>query len=669
MLGVASAVMAALGLCGWVFDVPALRSIFPGLGSMKPNTAAAILGVGGALWAQVTGHRRLALAGAMISLVIGASTLFEHLSGVDLGIDTLLVPAHLAGSKEAARLSLNASFSLLLGGLSVMILPQRHRAARALVQASGLIIGTVGFVGASSYLFSANSLRDVAGYGSMALHSATSFILLGSALLLLTAEHGVLRPLTQDTAAGAAARRLLPLLLITPTVLGWVRLFGQRQGLYGTEFGLSLMVTSCTLVLSALALWNAHLQGRDDRERMLVQRDERLVLELSELFRTATDRTDLLWQVATRMLERFGCTRAFFILADEVRQEATIVRDAHAPELRSIANTGSLANYPPAYVDAARRNQVFVTADLRADARFEQAYRPISMISRLAVPVARDGRWVGGLTISDSQPRPWSTREVALVREVAERTWLWLERLEALEALQHRERTLDETVKQRTSALKEREVLLQEIHHRVKNNLQIVSSLINMQARQVSDQQAQSALRECKARVEAIALIHEQLYQARDYARVPLSEYARSLANNVFAAGGAIHIKLELRLGDVSLAMDQAIPCGLILNELMTNAMKHAFPQGRAGTLTVELAQHDEQVRLVVSDDGVGLSGTEPMPTGSLGSQLIATLVRQLSGTLKTTSSPGATFEVTFPMAPTREAPASFQPSQPSGGS
>jgi two-component sensor histidine kinase len=202
-------------------------------------------------------------------------------------------------------------------------------------------------------------------------------------------------------------------------------------------------------------------------------------------------------------------------------------------------------------------------------------------------------------------------------------------------------------------ALKEREVLLQEVHHRVKNNLQVISSLINMQVRVLEDGASREALAQCQMRVEAIALIHEKLYQSKDFARVPFSEYAKSLAHNVFLAIGAsaATVALEFSTQDVALPVDKAIPCGLILNELITNSLKHAFRDGRSGTIRVSLARVEDRVELGVSDNGVGLPpGVDLQTSGSLGLQLIRMLSKQVGADLCVDGAHGMSVRLMIPM-------------------
>jgi two-component sensor histidine kinase len=185
----------------------------------------------------------------------------------------------------------------------------------------------------------------------------------------------------------------------------------------------------------------------------------------------------------------------------------------------------------------------------------------------------------------------------------------------------------------------------------VKNNLQVIASLISMQLRKLENAVARQALEECQMRVLAIALIHEKLYQSRDYGRVPFSDYIRSIAGNVFDAAGVSQggVALELHIEPVALPVDTAIPCGLIVNELITNAVKHAFPRERRGTVRVELSASGGRVRLSVGDDGVGLPADFDMAKSrTLGIQLISTLAQQLNATVEVERDRGSTFRVSF---------------------
>ena len=231
------------------------------------------------------------------------------------------------------------------------------------------------------------------------------------------------------------------------------------------------------------------------------------------------------------------------------------------------------------------------------------------------------------------------------------------EREELLAELRALNAELEQRVEARTAelvaALKEREVLLQEVHHRVKNNLQVISSLINMQVRSLPGGASRHALQECQTRVQAIALVHEKLYQSKDDARVPFADYARSLAAAVFAATGldGAKVSLAFNVADVPLAVDKAIPCGLILNELITNALKHAFPAGRAGTIRVEVVPvGGGGLQLVVGDDGVGLpAGLDVEGSSSLGLQLVRMLADQLRARLEVDTAGGTIFRLTLP--------------------
>jgi PAS domain S-box-containing protein len=202
------------------------------------------------------------------------------------------------------------------------------------------------------------------------------------------------------------------------------------------------------------------------------------------------------------------------------------------------------------------------------------------------------------------------------------------------------------------ASLREKEVLLKEIHHRVKNNLQIISSLLNLQSGQIEDERADALFRVSQDRVRSMALIHERLYQSEDLARVDFAEYVRSLVGYLARSYTDLagRVQVETDVGDVSLGIDAAIPCGLIINELVSNALKHAFPEGGEGRIRVELdGSREDGYCLVVSDDGVGFpEGVDFRETDSLGLQLVTTLVDQLEGRIELADAKGTGFRIDF---------------------
>ena len=200
-------------------------------------------------------------------------------------------------------------------------------------------------------------------------------------------------------------------------------------------------------------------------------------------------------------------------------------------------------------------------------------------------------------------------------------------------------------------SLEDKEVLLREVHHRVKNNLQVISSMLRLQGRAVDDDDVRRLFAEGESRVRSMALVHEQLYRAGDLARVDFRSYLESLARNVVSSAQRPGPPIETRVAAeaANLPLDLAIACGLIVNELLANAMKHAFPDGRPGRVDVRFFREHGRGVLVVTDDGVGAAATEkPATDAGLGLRLVEALVRQIGGDLSLDPSRGSKFRVEF---------------------
>lgn len=203
------------------------------------------------------------------------------------------------------------------------------------------------------------------------------------------------------------------------------------------------------------------------------------------------------------------------------------------------------------------------------------------------------------------------------------------------------------------TSLREKEILLQEVHHRVKNNLQVISSLLSLQSRGIDNEPTRQHFQEIRQRVQTIALIHEQLYMSENLSAINFPDYLRQLAAHLFHnyQASSRRIKLDTHFAPVELPIDAAVLCGLILNELLSNALKHAFPDGRDGRVRIELSPKDSggRVTLSVSDDGAGL----PPEVGfrnaqTLGLRLVRSLVQQLRGEAEVGRSGGTRISVSF---------------------
>jgi two-component sensor histidine kinase len=216
--------------------------------------------------------------------------------------------------------------------------------------------------------------------------------------------------------------------------------------------------------------------------------------------------------------------------------------------------------------------------------------------------------------------------------------------------LKDAERSLERIVDSLRSALAEKAVLFQEVHHRVKNNLQIIASLLAMKARMKKEKVSIEDLKDCQQRVLSMAMIHDQLYSQKEVHQIDFAAFIRELAPALVAAydrQSTITLKLDLK--PVELSIDQSIPCGLILNELITNAVKYAYPQGK-GEIAARLSSDADMVFIEVADKGTGLPADAQVQSAqTLGMQLIHSLTKQLKGRVELSTPPGLAVKVAFP--------------------
>jgi PAS domain S-box-containing protein len=271
----------------------------------------------------------------------------------------------------------------------------------------------------------------------------------------------------------------------------------------------------------------------------------------------------------------------------------------------------------------------------------------------LYIPLTIKGQLVGYAELWESRRRrEFTPEEIALCHDIARQAAVALENARLFEQAQQEIAERKRVEGQIRASLREKEVLLKEIHHRVKNNLQIVSSLLSLQANYVSDKQALEALGESLNRVYSMGIIHDVLYKSPDLAQVDFGEFAQRLADHLFRTYGVKPqtIILKMDVSEVPMSIDTAIYCGLIVNELVSNSLKYAFPAGRTGEICVGLhSDNENHLTLTVSDNGIGLPlDVEQRKVESLGLQLVAMLTEQLEGTAEFDQSSGTAFKMVF---------------------
>ncbi|NJO78866.1 MAG: PAS domain-containing protein [Cyanobacteria bacterium RM1_2_2] len=358
---------------------------------------------------------------------------------------------------------------------------------------------------------------------------------------------------------------------------------------------------------------------------------------------------------------------AFFSVLVQNMAQALDVRHAFVSELvgdylQTLAFWSDGQIQPPQQFELASHpccrtaiEQGFVCYPSQAQQQFpdNSALQKLKAESYLAV-VMLDGAGnpIGNLCIVDDQPLKAVEWAEAILRIFAARAAAELERQRATIALQQLNQDLEARVEQRTqeliASLDEKEVLLKEVHHRVKNNLQMIQSLLNLQVRCVEEPKALEILAESQRRIRAMALVHEKLYQSNRLARINFAEYGRSLMRDLLQSYtlNALAIRLSLEIADLELPVDTAISCGLIINELFSNAVKYAFPEHwietQSAVITVQFQLHQPPAqpypyyRLTVADNGVGIpADVDVLTTKSLGLRLVHALTQQLRGTLE----------------------------------
>jgi PAS domain S-box-containing protein len=608
-------------LAAWLFDIRWLRQPIPTAASMKPNTAVGIAGAGLALWLLAQSrHPRLAAGlGAVVALV-ALVTLSQDVFGWSAGIDELLfADVYPTVTVAPGRMAPMTAFCLALLGLALV--SARGQSLR-LSQGAALVALGISSVAVFGYLYGVEALYGVGPYTSMAPHTAVLLSLLAIGVLCVSPTVGVIALVVSREVEGVVSRWLLLAGIAIPALLGTLPL-AERSDLYQPEFGAAVMVVGTIGLLSFVVLANASVL-----RRMRSQSDAAL--------RAANETLQLM--VARRTDELAHRERELRLIVEEAR-DAFVAIDAQGRIVEVNQNAEDMFGWP--------RGKILgrLAADTLIPVRYREApqqglHRFVTegeggILDRLLQVEAlhRDGH---EFPVEISMAAVWfedQWRFNAFIRDVTE---------------------AKETQRHLQEALSDKEALLKEVHHRVKNNLQVISSFLRLQAGSLTDPAAIAALRQSEERVMSIALLHENLYRSDNLGRVDFDRYLGALAAELLRAYPTAEGRITLATeSDVpALEIENAVPLGLLVNELVTNALKHAFPDGRRGHVSARVSVSADGARgtLTVSDDGVGFQAAAAAGGTSTGLAIVDALSRQLGGRARFTHDGGTNFTLEFPL-------------------
>jgi PAS domain S-box-containing protein len=444
-----------LSFSGWVFDVRGLTDWFNTSISIQPNTALVATGIGFAVLASAFSYFRTSILLVTLTTTLSATALIGNLTGTDVGLHDIFLFGREWGSfgtDVPGRMGIPSSIAWTCIGAAILLsatyphpttpFAKRIRLFAALLSLASLAIGLLSLIG---YLFGAASLYSLPRLTVIAVQTSTFVVTASVACLALLADVGPGRLLMDRGSTGIFVRRTTVGIFIVSIALGWLRLTGERLGLYDLAFGTAARTVAEIAVLLLLLAWAASAAKRAE-EADAEEKDRRtLLFSISEMIRTSRDPEELLTQVSAALGEHLGLNRCLFNEIYTGSDHVRITAD-FSPDNNKLPAEYAISEYSKEAVGEMGQGKTIVNNDSRTDSRtapyFEQTYGPRGEIAYMAVPMMRDGDWVASLWCSCDSVRTWSKNEIGLVEEVAERTWAAIERLRNEEKLRLSEASL-----------------------------------------------------------------------------------------------------------------------------------------------------------------------------------------------------------------------------------
>ena len=359
------------------------------------------------------------------------------------------------------------------------------------------------------------------------------------------------------------------------------------------------------------------------------------LLRLSDTLWPLSDPVEIQAAAACCLGEHLCANRVLFM--EIIDEKELIIDNDFATGVASMAGRYCAEFFGTETVARLRSGGAVIVDDiasvLRKSDPIRQKLQNAEVASFMMVGMTKGGCLTAAFGAQSATPRVWTESEISLLRDTAERTWTAIDRV-------------------RTSLL-ERDAFRRRVQHRVKNDLQLIASLLNLQANQTDDSRLLAVLEKNRNRVYSIATVYDFIYRAEDLARIDMAAYAKQLVPELVRFhNGADRVKVTLEIDSTTMEMERAVPFGLLLNELVSNSCTHAFPEGRYGEITIRLRREDQQNVLTVADNGMGFPvGFDFHQAGSLGSRLVHMLAQELAGEVEVLPACGVHILMRFPVS------------------
>ncbi len=598
ILAIIGIIFSFLILLGWLFNIPFMRGDITWFYASKFNSGLAMFLAGCSLYLlNIVASKKImkSASGILAALVflIGFLTFMEYVLGINIGLDQLFYSQGFQATNELfigrAKLLSALTFIFLGAALLSKYLNQNEK----LAQISAIISGFITFYGftINIYGIQLNHLGDF--YFQMGIYTSIIGMLLSVGILFSQPHKGVMKTITRPYSGGKLARILIVGSLVTVFLVGLLVILGERFNAFSFPVGLGLLVVASAITLFILIFSTA-------------KKINKLDLEQEKAFKTIQSLEKFYEKIIESLNEGIFVTNK----DDEIVYFNAALRHIKGLEDFNIGDIDHGEQLLKYYAEA------------------KNSLKP-SYFETLPLSVGEKNFYFTGWVLPEEKNGAYDGSILTLIDDT--------ERKFASELIEQ--------------SLNEKDILLREIHHRVKNNLQIISSLLNLQSEYVKDERDRELFINTQNRVKSMALIHSKLYQSDNISQINIKEYITNLAEDLLISYQTrSNIQLETDLVDVFFNLETAIPCGLIVTELITNSLKYAFEPGQEGKISINLkSDPEENLTLIIRDNGKGIpESIDFQKTNTLGLELVNMLVKQIEGSIELDRSQGTEFTIKF---------------------